>query len=69
MNIAEKILQVKEKQLPSKSYISTKTIKKNKLHSHANYVEIEDGTFFRVQELKLIKSPSPKYALFPKKKR
>ena len=24
-----------------------------------NYVEMEDGTFFRVQELKLAKSPSP----------
>ena len=43
---------------PASCIFLSKKFTKYKLHSHPNYVEMEDGTFFRVQELKLTKSLS-----------
>ena len=41
---------------------------KYKLHLHSSRVESEGGTFLRLQELKLTKSPSRNYGHFSKKK-
>ena len=58
----------KESSNPVSWIFLPKQCTKYRLHSHPNRVEMEGGTFFGLQELKLTKSPSRNYAVFPKKK-